>query len=294
MEIEQNEAIGLVGESGCGKSTLALSILRLLPSVRTTTKGKILYKGKDLLSLSEEDMRLMRGKEISMIFQDPMTYLNPVMKIGDQIAESVLLHQIKGKKDVEKKVIESLESVGIASPVSVKDNYPHQLSGGMRQRVVIAIALSCTPALLIADEPTTALDVTTQMQILDLIRNLKENLGFSLILITHNLGIVADVCDKVYVMYAGEIVEHSDVFSIFEKSKHPYSSGLLKSALSIDEHKDSLRIPSIEGFVPDPISLPPGCRFHPRCSQAKAICSKEVPPCVKFNDGSEVRCWLYN
>jgi oligopeptide/dipeptide ABC transporter ATP-binding protein len=292
LKVNKEESVALVGESGCGKTITARSIMRLVPPPGKTIEGRVLFKGKNLLELSEDKMRKIRGKEISMVFQDPMSFLNPVMKIKDQIAETIRLHQQFDKKEARKKAVEVLDAVLIASPSKVAEYYPHQLSGGMRQRVIIAIAVSCNPSLLIADEPTSALDVTVQAQVLDLIKHLTENLGTALLLVTHDLGIVADVCDTVYVMYAGKIVEHANVFSVFEKPTHPYTKGLLESVISIDEFKKTLV--SIDGAVPDLVDLPSGCRFRTRCKQYNPkVCSKEEPPFVEVEKDHAVSCWLY-
>jgi len=291
LRIAASQAVGLVGESGSGKSMTALSIMRLVPPPGKILEGQVLLKGKDLLRLSEKEMRSIRGKEISMIFQDPMTYLNPVMKIGDQIAESLLVHQCDTKKQAMDDVAKLLERVQIHSPKETANSYPHQLSGGMRQRVLIAIAIACNPSLLIADEPTTALDATLQVQILDLLKTLAAELKISVLLITHDLGIVADICDFVNVMYAGRILECADVFSLFEDPKHPYTKGLLASALSIDEFKEKLV--TIDGIVPNLLELPQGCKFHPRCQYATVRCRTDEPRLVDVGDGRMVACWLF-
>ena len=292
LRIDNGRSVGLVGESGCGKTMTALSIMRLVPRPGRIISGKILFKDRNLLDLGEKEMRDIRGKQISMVFQDPMTYLNPVMKVKDQIAEVILLHQSESKRKAkEKKVIEVLKKVRIPSPSKVAEYYPHQLSGGMRQRILIAMALSCNPALLIADEPTTALDVTVQAQVLNLIKDLKKETGISLLLITHDLGIVADICDEVNVMYAGKIVEHADVFKLYENPLHPYTQGLLSSALSIDEFKETLT--TIEGSVPDLINPPQGCRFNPRCKLARDNCRQKVPLPIEIELGHTVSCCLY-
>ncbi len=291
LNIGKNQAVGLVGESGCGKSTLGFSIMRLISPPGKIVGGKISLKGKNLLDLGVEEMRKVRGGEMSMVFQDPLTYLNPVMKVGDQIAEAISAHQSVPKSKIGDKLIELLRLVCIPSPERVQNYYPFQLSGGMRQRVLIATAMSSNPALLIADEPTTALDVSIEAQILDLIKDLAANLGTSLLLITHNLGIVAEMCDKVYVMYAGKIVECADVFTIYENACHPYTKGLLMSTMSPLEPKDILV--GIDGVVPNLINPPSGCRFHPRCPQAQAICKEQEPKATDVEHEHTVWCWLY-
>lgn len=293
--IGKGEAVGLVGESGSGKTMTAFSVMRLIPPPGRTVNGEVwLDLGKeriDLLKLPEGEMRKIRGARISMVFQDPMTYLNPVMKISNQIAEAIILHQGLSRDEAEKKVVEILEKVRIPDATTVAQYYPHQLSGGMRQRALIAMAISCNPELLIADEPTTALDVTVQAQVLELIKALKRELGMALVLITHDLGIVADICDRVLVMYAGRIVEEGDVFSIYRDPKHPYTVALLKSTLSIDEFKEKLT--TIEGTVPDLTNPPKGCRFHPRCPFVMEKCRNTDPPLIQLTDGRKVSCWLF-
>lgn len=293
LDISEREAVGLVGESGCGKSATALSIMGLVPNPPgKIVAGDIIWKGRNLLKLNSDEMRKVRGKEISMVFQDPMTFLNPVVRVGDQISETILLHQEGSKSEAKIKTIEMLAKVGMPSASKVVDYYPHQLSGGMRQRVLISIALSCNPSLVIADEPTTALDVTIQSQILNLIKELRHELNTSMLLITHDLGIVATLCDRVYVMYAGKIVEAADVFALYENPMHPYTVGLLKSTLSIDEYKKELV--SIEGNVPNLVNPPSGCRFHPRCRQAHARCTQMEPQSLEVEKGHIVSCWLYS
>jgi len=292
--INENEAVGIVGESGCGKTMSAFSVMRLVPSPPGRIMGgNIFYRGRDLLKLSENEMRKIRGKEIAMVFQDPMTYLNPVMRIKDQLGEAITLHQ--DKKNIEAHVQEALELVRMPDPRRIANGYPHELSGGMRQRVLIALALACHPNLLIADEPTTAVDVTVQAQILELLRQIRGELKTSLILISHDLGIIAEACDRVYVVYAGYAVEHAEVVDLYENPKHPYTIGLLKSVLSIDEFVEDLWV--IQGDVPNLIDPPSGCRFHPRCSECLPICTKEVPPRINLgrrdDEIHEVCCWLY-
>lgn len=291
LRIDEKQMLGLVGESGAGKSMTGLSIMRLVPPQGKIVKGRITFKGKNLLELSEEDMREIRGKEISIVFQDPLTFLNPLFTVGDQIAEMIMMHQDVTKDTAREKAIKMLEQTRIPSPNKVVDYYPYQLSGGMRQRVLIGIALSCSPSLVIADEPTTALDVTVQAQILELISDLREKFAISLLLITHDLGIVAETCDHVNIMYAGEIVERGNVFSFYDEPLHPYTSGLLSSVLSIDEFKENLV--AIEGTPPDPTEFPSGCRFHPRCPKVMKICREKHPPTVELERQREVTCWLY-
>ena len=289
LSLQKGETLGLVGETGAGKTTTALSILRLLPpKTSRVTGGSIIYEGQDILNLSDEGIRNIRGKEISMIFQDPMTSLNPVTTIGDQIAEMLTLHSsAKEKKEIPGKVDQILEMVGI--PPERKSEYPHQFSGGMKQRVVIAIALACNPALIIADEPTTALDVTIQAQVLDLIDGLKKTLNTSMVLITHDLGVVATICDKVAIMYAGEIIETGTLEQIFSNPKHPYTIGLFHSIPSLEKKKQRL-IP-IEGLMPDPTDLPLGCKFHPRCPHCMNACMEGVIKAT-CDDGHFVKCLL--
>lgn len=291
--VKPGETLGIVGESGCGKSVTSVSILRLIPSPpgRIMEGSEILFDGKNLLSLTEKEMRKIRGNDISMIFQEPMTSLNPVFKIGDQISETLMLHQHMKKEEARKKSIEMLASVGIPRPEKVVDDYPHSLSGGMRQRAMIAMALACNPKLLIADEPTTALDVTIQAQILDLMNKLKSEINASVMLITHNLGVVAETCQRIIVMYAGKVVEEGDVYSIFEDPKHPYTQGLLRSVPSIEAKRDKLE--SIPGIVPNPLNMPKGCRFAPRCSKAMEICKEKQPELTVLGEERTVRCFLY-
>jgi len=286
LHVDEGEAVGLVGESGCGKTMTAHSVMKLVPSPPGVIEnGTIHFQGTDLLRLSERDMRAIRGKKLSIVFQDPMTFLNPVMKIGRQIGE-VLNNQSDSKT-----IIQLLASMGIPEAARIAEQYPHELSGGMRQRVLIAIAIANNPALMIADEPTTALDVTIQAQILDLIKTVKRDNGTALLLITHDLGIVADMCDRVYVMYAGKVVESGDVFSMFEEPLHPYTQGLLRSALSIAEFRESLE--TIAGTVPNLLDPPKGCRFHPRCPQVMPVCQQAEPPVTEVRLGCQVSCWLY-
>lgn len=291
--VRAGEVLSLVGESGCGKSVASYSILRLIPSPPgKITGGKVIFQGIDLLSLSDWQMQRYRGKDISMIFQEPMTSLNPVFTIGEQLAETLRLHQRTSRQATWNKSVELLELVGIPRPEGVLHEYPHKLSGGMRQRVMIAMALSCNPKLLIADEPTTALDVTIQAQILELMKELQHKFGTAILFITHDLGVVAEMADRVAVMYAGRVVECAAVEEIFRHSAHPYTKGLLQSKLSLDEEKDKLTF--IPGAVPNPLHMPPGCYFHPRCYQAIDICRRQSPRLSEISTtGHSVSCWLY-
>ena len=291
LHIGRGETLGVVGESGCGKSVTSLSIMRLIPiPPGQIAGGEIIFEGQDLLKKSEAEMRKIRGNDISMIFQEPMTSLNPVYTCGDQIAEAIELHQGLNKKEAMAKAVEMLRLVGIPSPERRVHEYPHQLSGGMRQRVMIAMALSCNPKLLIADEPTTALDVTIQAQILELMKKLKRELGMAIMLITHDLGVIAEMAERVIVMYAGKVVEEADVTSLFRKPLHPYTEGLLRSIPRLDDGKERLHV--IEGVVPNPLRMPAGCRFNPRCPYAKEICRAKEPPLAEAGPGRQVACWL--
>lgn len=290
LQVNEGETLGLVGETGAGKTTTALGIKRLIPNPPgKIMSGSIEFEGRDLLKESEEDMRKIRGSKISMIFQDPMTSLNPVLTVGEQIAEVIEIHEGLNKNQAMEKAKEMLELVGI--PGARSNDYPHQFSGGMKQRVVIAIALACNPKLLIADEPTTALDVTIQAQVLDLMNDLKEKFKTSMILITHDLGVVAQVCDKVAIMYAGEIIESGAIEDIFENPKHPYTHGLFGSIPNLDDETDRLK--PIKGLMPDPTNLPSGCRFHPRCPHAQEVCSQKSPASAEINKGHIVKCLAY-
>jgi peptide/nickel transport system ATP-binding protein len=289
FEVNQGETLGLVGESGCGKSVTAFSTMRLLDYPGKIVGGQVLFKGEDLLKKSEKQMRQIRGKEISIIFQEPMTSLNPVLTIGFQITEALEVHFKMEKAKARKRAIELLEKVGIPIPEQRIDEYPHQLSGGMRQRAMIAMALACDPALLIADEPTTSLDVTIQAQILELMKSLLEQFNSSLIMITHDLGVIAEVADRIAVMYAGKIVEYATTRSIFYSPLHPYTFGLLTSIPRLDMEIEKLE--SIPGVVPDPLHFPEGCKFHPRCIFATEKCRKEEPPLVEIEKNHSVRCW---
>ena len=287
FELAKGSTIGLVGETGAGKTSIAKAIMRILPDHATrAVSGKVFFEGKDLLSLPEHDMRGYRGKSISMIFQDPMTALNPVKTVVDQIAEGLVLHQRLSKHDAEKEAVKMLETVGISEDRAYE--YPHQFSGGMKQRVVIAIALACKPELLIADEPTTALDVTIQAQVLDLMKNLQKELGTAMILITHDLGVVADVCESVAVVYAGKIVEYGSKEDIFDHGSHPYTIGLF-GALP-DLSKDVRRLSPVEGLPPDPTNLPEGCAFAPRCPHATDACRSGAVEMTEIRPKHFVRC----
>ena len=292
LSLEKGGTLGLVGETGAGKTTLALTLMRLLPALTgKVTEGSVTFEDMDIVNLPEAEMRKVRGDKIAMIFQDPMTALNPVLTVGEQIAESLEVHNESGrtKEQIQERVEEVLTMVGI--PPARKNDYPHQFSGGMRQRVVIAIALSCEPDLLIADEPTTALDVTIQAQVLLMIRDLRDRLGTSMIMITHDLGIVAQTCDNVAVMYAGEIIEAGTAEDIFTRPiHHPYTDGLFGSLPNLKEK--SARLKPILGLMPDPTNLPKGCKFAPRCEKCMEIC-KEVPPAVYTDGTHSIRCHLY-
>lgn len=289
FQIEEGKMLGLVGESGCGKSVTALSIMRLVQSPGQVVGGEIAYRGRDLLKLPQEAMRKIRGNEISMIFQEPMTSLNPVFTVGNQIGEAIRLHQGLGKKETREKTIEMLRLVKIADPESRVDDYPHQMSGGMRQRVMIAMALSCNPSLLIADEPTTALDVTIEAQILELMSELQEKLGMSLLLITHDLGVVAEQADEVAIMYAGKIVERAGTKALFDRPLHPYTVGLLNSLPGI---KKKRRLEAIPGTVPSPLELPGGCRFRDRCPKAAGVCAEAEPELVEKEKNHWAACYF--
>jgi oligopeptide/dipeptide ABC transporter ATP-binding protein len=290
FEIGEGKTIGLVGESGCGKSVTSLSIMRLIPSPPgKIVGGEIVYRDRDLLRLNNEEMRKIRGNEISMIFQEPMTSLNPVFTVGNQIGEAIHLHQGLGKKETRQKTIDMLRLVKIADPESRVDSYPHQLSGGMRQRIMIAMALSCNPSLLIADEPTTALDVTIQAQILELMKELQQKIGMALLLITHDLGVVAEQADDVAIMYAGKIVERANTRAIFNRPFHPYTVGLLNSLPGAGTQKKK-RLDAIPGMVPSPLHLPSGCRFRDRCPKAADLCAQKEPELLEKEPGHTVAC----
>ena len=290
FEVYRQETLGIVGESGSGKTVTALSLLGLLPKPQgQIVSGSLLYGERDLAQLSEKELQSIRGNEISMIFQEPMTCLNPVYTVSDQIVEAILLHKDITRKAARKLVVEMLEKVGISDPVRRAQNYPHEMSGGMRQRVMIAMALSCDPTLLIADEPTTALDVTIQAQILELLKSLQKQLGMSIILITHDLGVVAEMTDRIVVMYAGKIAEYSATVPLFERPLHPYTQGLLDSIPAI--HTETERLYAIPGVVPSPSSIPSGCRFSNRCPYADEECVNNAPPLEEAAVGHWVSCW---
>ena len=292
FEIYPGETLGVVGESGCGKSVTSLSIMRLVESPPGRIEaGEINFGGRDLTKIPEKEMRKIRGNDISMIFQEPMTSLNPVYTVGDQIMEAIILHKKVDKKEARRQAIDMLQKVGIPLPEQRVDEYPHQLSGGMRQRVMIAMALSCDPQLLIADEPTTALDVTIQAQILELMNSLKESYGMAIMMITHDLGVIAEVSDRVAVMYAGKVVEYTDVDTLFDDPKHPYTWGLMNSIPKLD--KDVDRLEAIPGSVPSPLNFPEGCKFNTRCPLAEGKCFEEEPPLEDTDGEHMVRCWRY-
>jgi oligopeptide/dipeptide ABC transporter ATP-binding protein len=294
LTICRGKTLGVIGESGCGKSVSALSVMRLIPQPPgRIVQGEIRFKGVDLLQKTKAEMRKIRGDEISMIFQEPMTSLNPVFTIGNQISESIIQHQNLDKAAAREKAIESLKHVGIPSPKKRIDEYPHQMSGGMRQRAMIAMALACEPDLLIADEPTTALDVTIQAQILELIRRIKDDFGMSVMMITHDLGVVAEVADDVVVAYAGKAMEYADVVTIFKQPKHPYTQALYDSIPRLTDTRKR-RLEVIQGNVPNPLNFPPGCRFHPRCKYAQDFCRTEAPRLEMVGEGHRVRCFKYN
>ena len=290
FQVNAGETLGIVGESGCGKSQTSLAIMGLIPMPPgKVVGGEIFFKDNDLLKKSEKEMRQIRGNEVSMIFQEPMTSLNPVFTIGDQIMEAIILHQKVSEKEARTKAAEMLRLVGISSPEKRLDEYPHQLSGGMRQRVMIAMALSCNPSLLIADEPTTALDVTIQAQILDLMRSLQQEIGMGIMLITHDMGVIAEMAENVVVMYAGKVVEQAAVKEIFANPLHPYTNGLLGSIPKL--HQETERLEAISGVVPNPYQMPTGCRFNPRCQYAQEICRQQEPHLVEYADNHFAACW---
>src|SRR6056297_3967906 len=291
FDLYKGESLGILGESGCGKSVTSLSIMRLLPQdVGYVENGDIYFQGENLLNVKEEKMRSYRGNKISMIFQEPMTSLNPVFKVKKQLVEVYTTHQDVNSKEAYNKAHDILDLVGIPDPESVIEKYPYELSGGMRQRVMIAMALACQPALLIADEPTTALDVTIQAQILKLMKELKQEINSSIMLITHDLGVIAQMVERVLVFYAGHIVEKADINTLFENPHHPYTKGLIRSIPKLG-HKRK-RLDTIRGIVPSPYNFPRGCRFNPRCDQAMDICREKEPPVVKISENHYTRCWL--
>ena len=291
IEIERGQTLGLVGETGAGKTTTGLSLLRLIPDPPgVIVSGSIKLDGKDILQMDEKEMQKLRGKAVAMIFQDPMTSLDPVMTVEDQIAEVIRLHEEGSKQDHLKRAREMLELVGI--PGTRGSEYPHQFSGGMKQRVVIAMALACNPKLLIADEPTTALDVTIQAQVLEMMKGLRDKYNTSMLMITHDLGIVAEICDKVSVVYAGRVIEHGTLEDIFENTRHPYTEGLFNSLPNLEDRQAQLK--PIKGLMPDPSNLPKGCAFCPRCDYAMEICKTEKPKRVYRNETHYVECHLYN
>jgi peptide/nickel transport system ATP-binding protein len=292
FDLKCGEILAIVGESGSGKSVTSLSIMRLLQHPGRITQGEILFKGEDLAKLNKRAMAAVRGNKISMIFQEPMTSLNPVYRIGEQLVESIRTHMKLDKNQARERAVEMLRLVGIPSPDKRMRDYPHQLSGGMRQRVMTAMALSCDPELLIADEPTTALDVTVQAQILDLILKLREQIGMAVLLITHDLGVVAETADRVIVMYCGQTVEEAMAASLFEHPYHPYTLGLLKSIPTMDDEPDNERLYVIPGMVPNPLNMPKGCNFAPRCAKANERCHSEQPELYTVGD-HQVRCFLY-
>jgi peptide/nickel transport system ATP-binding protein len=288
--LSAGESLGIVGESGCGKTMTALSLMRLIPSPPARiVSGRIMFDGEDVVTLDEPRLRALRGNAMAMIYQDPMTTLNPVFSVGEQIAEAVRLHRDASRAAALARAVEMLELVGIPDPARCAQSYPHQLSGGMRQRAVIAMALACHPKLLIADEPTTALDVTIQAQVLDLMRRLQQELGTAIILITHDLGVIADLVDTVVVMYAGKVVERAPVRQLFAAPRHPYTQGLLRSVPSLETRAHRMR--TIEGTVPSAYAMPQGCRFHPRCGIARNVCRTDEPPLVPDGVGGEAACW---
>ena len=290
FKMAPGETLGIVGESGCGKSVVSLSIMGLIPNPPGEIKnGNIRFGNKNLLKLSQKEMQAVRGNEIAMIFQEPMTSLNPIHTCGRQIREPLLLHGLMKKKKAIAESLELLSKVGIRNPEQIAKSFPHQLSGGMRQRVMIAMALSCSPKLLIADEPTTALDVTIEAQIISLMKQLKQKIGAGIIMISHNLALMSQVCDRIIVMYCGRIVEEGSVTSLLKNPKHPYTIGLIESIPKISENRE--RLNTIEGTVPNPFFMPKGCSFHPRCSKRIAECEKYVPLLENYNGNLKVRCW---
>jgi peptide/nickel transport system ATP-binding protein len=291
FRLKAGETIGVVGESGCGKSVTSQSIMRLLGKKGRIKHGEILFEGTDIAKLPEDRLRSIRGNEISMIFQEPMTSLNPVFSIGNQMMEGIRLHLKLSAKEARTYAIDMLKKVGIPRAEAIMDEYPHALSGGMRQRVMIAMALACKPKLLIADEPTTALDVTIQAQILELMKKLRQDSGTAIMLITHDLGVIAEMADKVIVMYAGQVVEEADVFTLFDEPRHPYTKGLMGSIPHLEQDANE-RLASIPGTVPSLLQMPKGCRFQSRCAQVTDRCRSEQPPLMEVTRGHLARCWL--
>ena len=293
IELERGKTLGIVGESGSGKSVTALSLMGLLTGTTgKVVEGEILLDGQDILKMSDEERRKMRGKDIAMVFQEPMTSLNPVMKVGTQVMENITLHQNVSKEQAKQLTIDILKKTGLPRVERIVNEYPFQLSGGQRQRVMIAMALVCNPKILIADEPTTALDVTIQAQILDLIKRLRDEIGMAVMLITHDLGVVAETADRVVVMYCGRVVEQADVKELFTRPLHPYTQGLLASIPKMDEDRERLYM--IRGMVPDPTQLPAGCSFADRCDKCSARCKEAMPALTEREDGRRVRCFLYS
>ncbi|MEK3983802.1 ABC transporter ATP-binding protein [Paenibacillus sp. FSL K6-3166] len=292
FRVREGETVCIVGESGCGKSVTAMSIMGLVEEPGgKVVHGKIDFQGEDLLQMDKNTLRAIRGNEIAMIFQEPMSSLNPVIKIGEQIMEPLIVHLKMNKKQARIRAIELIKQVGISRPEQIADSYPHELSGGMLQRIMIAIAIACSPKLLIADEPTTALDVTIQAQILDMLREIKDSSGMSILLITHDLGVVAEMADYVIVMYSGKIVEEGEVVELFNNPKHPYTKGLLKSKPVINQRQDELY--SIPGQVPNPLELVPSCYFHDRCEHCMPVCASQQPQLKEVASRQKVACWLY-
>lgn len=289
ITIPKGKTVGIVGESGCGKSMTAMSIMGLLPNTTHIEEGKILFQDMDLTKLNPKELRKITGDKISIIFQEPMTSLNPVIQVGKQVREAILLHEKVSKEEAKQRVIEIFRQVGIPEPERRYNAYPHQLSGGLRQRVMIGMAMVCNPDLLIADEPTTALDVTIEAQILHLMRQLQKDKGTSIMMITHNLGVVAEICDQVYVMYAGKVVESAEVHELFQNPKHPYTQGLLGALPKMDSRQ---RLNSIDGMVPTLKDMPTGCRFAPRCPMATQRCREEQPALMDVAAGHQVRCFM--